>query len=77
MDEKSDFELSSVVCKDLLSFNDAKTPVSLDEFDVLLQIVCDTLINIPSTNLSNSVINQLEGNIQILHNYEQELIYFL
>lgn len=63
MDEISVFELSSVVQNDLLSLNDAKTPVSLDELDILLQIVCDTLIKIPSTNQSHSVIKQLEGNI--------------
>ena len=41
MDDNSIFELSSVVQKDLLLFNDVKAPISLDEFDILLQIVCD------------------------------------
>jgi hypothetical protein len=68
MDEISVFELSSVVQNDLLSLNDAKTPVSLDEFDVLLQIVCDTLTEIPNTHQSINVIKKLEGNIQILSN---------
>ncbi|XP_046437343.1 COMM domain-containing protein 3-like [Daphnia pulex] len=60
MDEISVFELSSVVQNDLLSLNDAKTPVSLDEFDVLLQIVCDTLTEIPNTHQSINVIKKLE-----------------
>lgn len=68
MDEISVFELSSVVQNDLLSLNDAMTPVSLDEFDVLLQIVCDTLTEIPNTHQSINVIKKLEGNIQILSN---------
>nr|CAH0110219.1 unnamed protein product [Daphnia galeata] len=62
MDDNSIFELSSVVQKDLLLFNDVKAPISLDEFDILLQIVCDVLTKIPSTDQSYNIIKQLEGN---------------
>jgi len=65
MEENSVFDLSKVVQNDL-SLNDPKTLVSLDELDVLLQMVCDTLTEIPNTNQSNGFIRQLEGNIQTL-----------
>ena len=76
MDDNSIFELSSVVQKDLLLFNDVKAPISLDEFDILLQIVCDVLTKIPSTDQS---YKQLEGKIEIYVGYiteKQHLIYF-
>ena len=76
MDDNSICELSSVVQKDLLLFNDVKAPISLDEFDILLQIVCDVLTKIPSTDQS---YKQLEGKIEIYVGYiteKQHLIYF-
>ncbi len=65
MDDNSIFELSSVVQKDLLLFNDVKAPIALDEFDILLQIVCDVLTKIPNKDQSYNIIKQLEGKIEI------------
>lgn len=55
------FELSSIVQSNLLSLSDTKKGVSLEEFGIIIDTVCNSLAKIPSTDESQNAIKQLEG----------------
>ncbi|KAK4023983.1 hypothetical protein OUZ56_009374 [Daphnia magna] len=57
------FELSSIVQSNLLSLSDTKTGVSLEEFGIIIDTVCNSLAKIPSTDESQNAIKQLEGKL--------------
>ena len=61
MENSSLFELSSVVQKELSTFNDVKGLISLEGVDVLMQTICDGFTKIPSSNQSDDTLKKLEG----------------
>lgn len=61
MDDNTFFELSSTVKNDLLLLSDTETAVSLEEFGIIIDTVCNTFAKIPSTDESKNAIRQLEG----------------
>lgn len=61
MSDNQLIELSSVVKKCLLSFTDPKAPVSLEAVDVLVRVICESLVKAPVGNHLNDAIKALKG----------------